>query len=378
LGRRRLFYDASQEGPATHALVIGVGGYDHLRGGASTRKLQRATRFGNLGQLTSPPRSAVAFARFLTSRPHDWLAPLSTVDLLISTGPGDKLERTVGRSAPATRDSIQTAFDSWWERCDTHPENVAIFYFCGHGLQATNQVLLASDFGATGNPWAQAFDLNKTRQAFTANRARTQVFLIDACREVTTSNVEVPDPSAPPLREPEMRQPENCEHDLTIQATSRTKKAHGYEGDVSYFTKAVLHALAGGAAKARNGEWWVRSDLIAGNIKQLIELAGGTDPRPVAATSSATQLYRLPGAPDVRLEFGCNPAAATRAADLACWQPPAGSRQARPTRNAKPWRLCVPAGIYQLEASFPDRSFQDAIDLFSVEPPVTNESLPVQ
>ena len=211
-----LVYDEPREGPGTHALVIGVGGYDHLHGGISDRKLRRATRYGNLGQLTSPPKSACAVARFLkTSDPMDWAAPLATVDLLVSTAPSDgDPGGEGGHYQRATRDAIQAAFDDWWDRCDTHTENVAVFYFCGHGMQATNQVLLASDFGRTRNPWAQALDLNKTRQAFNANRARTQVFLIDACREVTTSNVEVPDPNAPPLYEPEMRQPENCEHDL--------------------------------------------------------------------------------------------------------------------------------------------------------------------
>jgi hypothetical protein len=372
-------YATDRDGPGTHALVIGVGGYDHLRGGVSDRKLARSTRYGNLGQLTSPPKSAWALAEFLaSSRPMNWLVPLSTIELLISAAPAD--DDPGGAGGPyerATRAAIQHAFDCWWDRCDANPDNVAIFYFCGHGLQAANQVLLASDFGATGNPWQQAFDLNKTREAFKANRARTQLFLIDACREITTSTVEVPSPNAPPLREPEARQTEYCEHDLTVQATSRTKKAYGKEGEVSYFTRAVLHAFRG-AAKKQNGSWWVRSDQIAGRIEELVKLAGGTDQRPIVTTSSPTWLYRLDEVPEVTFEFGCSPAEALRSAKLAYWRIGGGERQQRPRSNATPWKLLVPAGLYQLEATFPDRSFQDATDGISLEPPVWSERLPVR
>ena len=64
-------------------------------------------------------------------------------------------------------------------------------------------------------------------EALTANKAQTQVFLVDACREITTSNVEVPNAPAPALRSPELRQPDNCVYELSIMATSRGRKAYG-------------------------------------------------------------------------------------------------------------------------------------------------------
>jgi hypothetical protein len=375
-----LVFDEPPRGPSTHALVIGVGGYDHLRDGYGQGKLARASRYGDLGQLTSPPRSACAFARFLTtSVAEDWVAPLASVDLLISTAPEDA--DPCGGGGPyqrATREGIQIAFDEWWDRCDTNAGNVAIFYFCGHGMQATNQVLLASDFGATGNPWAQAFDFNKTRQAFMANRASIQVFFIDACREVTTSNVEVSDPNAPPLREPEARQAEYCAHDLTIQATSRTLKAYGKEREVSYFTAAVLQALKGGAAKKKGGAWRVHSDLISSRIGDLVRLAGGADQRPVITYTTPTPLLRLRNVPEVIFEFGCEPAQATAVADLAYSVLPHGARILRPDRRNGPWKLVLPAALYRLEATFADDPFLDAEDSVSVEPPITREMLRVR
>lgn len=375
-----LIYDEPRPGPAIHALVIGVGGYDHLEGGVSQKKLERASRYGNLGQLTSPPHSTWAFAEFLrTSRADEWVAPLGTVDLLISTAPGD--DDPGGTGGPydrATRDAIQVAFDAWWDRCHSDPGNVAIFYFCGHGLQATNQVLLPCDFGATGNPWAQAIDLNRTRLAFRANRAETQLFFVDACREITTSNVEVSNPNAPPLREPEIRQPEYCRYDLTIQATSRSQKAYGKPGAVSYFTQAILSAFDGGAARKQNGEWWVRSDLVASRIKEMVRLAGGSDQNPVVITSEPVSLYRLKDVPQAILKLGCFPDEATAVANLACQLLPGGPRQQRPHPEPSMWTLPLSAGFYEIEARFPDGAFLDATDVVAVEPPVTPEKLPVQ
>lgn len=375
-----LILDRQINGRAAHALVIGVGGYDHLAGGASDRRMARVTRFGNLGQLTSPPRSAWAFTQFLMeSRMDNWAAPLSTLDLLISAAPGDEdFSADSRRYELSTRRAIQGAFDRWWDRCNTDSDNVAIFYFCGHGMQATNQVLLAADFGSDGNPWMNAFDFNKTRQAFRANRARTQIFFVDACREVTTSTVEVPDPGAPALREPEQRQIEHCEHDLTIQAAARTGKAYGREREVSYFTEALLRAFDGAAAGKHHGTWWVRSDLIASRISYLVKLAGGNEQRPVTTIQAPINLYQLDCAPEVSLEFGCDPAEATWLADLAYSQLMNGPRQQRPCRGSVPWKITVPAGIYVLEAAFPDRAFRDAFMPVAVESLLNIETLSVR
>ena len=75
-------------GPRTHALVIGIGGYEHLRGGAGA-PLPNLLQYGNLGQLTSPARSALTIADALQSSMLDWQVPLGTVDLLVSTAPMD-------------------------------------------------------------------------------------------------------------------------------------------------------------------------------------------------------------------------------------------------------------------------------------------------
>jgi len=375
-----LVYEQARQGPATHALVIGVGAYDHLKGGTASRKLSPMARYGNLGQLTSPAVSACAFAQHLiTSDPASWVAPLATVDLLVAPAPGQPDPADPGGPyEKPTRDALQVAFEDWWERCDGDAGNVAVLYFCGHGLQGTNQILLASDFGrASANPWMHSIDINRTRQAFKANKAHVQIFLIDACREVTTSNVEVPTPNAPPFREPELRQTEHCRHDLTIQATSRDQKAYGPENGVSFFTAAMLEALRGGAGKKENGEWWIKSEAISARIKQMVDRAGGSAQTPVVMTSEPTRLFRLSATPTATLEVRCDPLEATEHADLAYWRLGSQDRTRRPQKAPDAWRVPIPAGFYGVSAEFAAAPYSNASDEVDVVPPFTGENLRV-
>ena len=109
----------------------------------------------------------------------------------------------------------------------------------------------------------------------------------------------------------------------------------------------------------------------------MVRLAGGTEQRPVTISSSATPLYRLDGVPKVALEIACSPAEAIGSADLACRRLTAGPRQQREHRELRAWKLDVPAGLYQLEAVFPDHSYRDTTENVSVEPPTSSERLSV-
>jgi hypothetical protein len=83
-----IFEKNDDNSPSTHALIIGVGGYRHLSGGVD-EKQQNIKNVGLLKQLTSPPRSAVAFAEWIMKAADRLRAPLGTVDLLVSPAPDD-------------------------------------------------------------------------------------------------------------------------------------------------------------------------------------------------------------------------------------------------------------------------------------------------
>jgi hypothetical protein len=94
------------QGPATHAIIIGVGRYPHLGNGDGPL----TPNHDGMGQLTSPPHSARAVARWLIRSLHDPAKPLADVALLVSEDkPKPFLNTRTGVSVPvptATIDEI--------------------------------------------------------------------------------------------------------------------------------------------------------------------------------------------------------------------------------------------------------------------------------
>ncbi|MEU4237726.1 caspase family protein [Actinoplanes sp. NPDC026619] len=368
--------DGDPAGPALHALIIGVGAYPHLKDGSGT-PLPDLGRFGAPGQLTSPPRSALAWTDALIAARDEWLAPLGTVDLLVSSPPkpaddgGDDHE-------PATRDAIQSAFGRWWKRCDRHADNIALFVFCGHGLQAESQVLLAADFGHDEHsPWMKAFDFDRTRLAFMANHARTQLFVVDACREVTLANLETPVPYAPPLREPGKRDPLRCEFDFTARATSRKRSAYGKPNEPSYFTKALLRGLDGGAASRIRREWLVTTGDLAGHLDALMAMVDApVGQQPQVTTTRSARIRRTP-APLAHLRVDCKPSRATGQADFS-WHHDSLPARSRPVRSGEAWTVPdIPVGASTVAASFPELDYHDVKQKFIVFPPIYEDYVEV-
>ena len=97
--------------PATHAFVIGVGHYPHLVGGGAALFPGHM----KMGQLSSPPASARAFASWLSEHHNNPDRPLGSVALLVSDSAQNTFTnpRTKGTTAPvaATIRNIELAFD---------------------------------------------------------------------------------------------------------------------------------------------------------------------------------------------------------------------------------------------------------------------------
>src|SRR5579864_3225933 len=146
----------------THALVIGVGDYPHLPGGSQAQIAPARQSYG-LQSLDSPAWSAVEFAAWLTAHLQNRRAPLGTVDLLVSAPPGAPAQLQ-GFDVP-TMAGITTAFNAWEARCHKRADNVAVFYFCGHGFQREVMMLLPADFGnpAVGVVWNNIIDFTSTQ-----------------------------------------------------------------------------------------------------------------------------------------------------------------------------------------------------------------------
>lgn len=379
----RLFFNSHKPGSGLHALIIGVGGYAHLKDGTGTQ-IDDPLRYGDLGQLTSPPRSALAFANWLQKSKHDhWKAPLATIDVLISSAPSDPDPGGSGVTfKDATIDGIQIAFDAWRKRCGSDADNVAVFYFCGHGLQSEEQILLASDFGRYSNNFKGAFAFDSTRQGFLQCPPKTQCFFIDACREVTVGVVEnLGGATAEPLIIPQAYESRRCEHDLTLQSSAPFESAFAPPDDVSYFTAALMDALKGGAASTDEyGDWVVRTDGVASSIDELQRAASGRlRPTEKGLGLTPTVLYRLDEAPDVKLILECDPRIAHAKARLSYQPtpPPPGERVERMPPDSMIWSKTVKAGYYNIEAAFDDATFGNVSRTVLVIPPSSPQKLRV-
>ena len=183
--------------PRTHAIVIGVGDYVHLPEIAFDSTNIKNT-FG-LTKLSSPPISAINFAHWLMGSKHvdgvekSWglqnqNAPLGTVELL-TTAPQFETRTCSLTIEQPNISNIESAFHRWFQRGNTNKNNVALFYFCGHGVQKSDKdhLLLASDFGNSLNPWQDSFNFTKTYQGMVECQASVQCFFIDACRDESSS-----------------------------------------------------------------------------------------------------------------------------------------------------------------------------------------------
>ncbi len=367
--------------PQTHVFIIGVGGYKFLAGGTE-EKPQAFNQIGILKQLTSPPKSAIEFKNaILEIDNHAGIhlqQPLGSIELLLSPAPLDPNPGNPGDVfEPATIDNIRNAYVEWKTRCDTHVDNVAIFFYCGHGVEKMDHYLLAEDFGENpGNPWLGSFTFDKTRRAFHKCKAKTQCFFVDACREVTGTmlNFDLPDI---PLDIPNFHT-SDCQHDLTIKSSAHNETALGPANKPSYFTQALLKAFRGYAANKHEGNWLVKTADVAGRIHDILGMVKpGQEQRQRFINNLGTpiEIIKHDTPPIIHLSITCNPEEAVAKAAFSCKNLNNDTTETREILNPEPWMLNLQAGVYELSAKFENNGFNDCIEFVPVEPPMTEKSL---
>jgi Caspase domain len=375
-----LVYNRRRRGPQTHILVIGVGGYRHLIGGP--RPMRDPLAYGGLEQLSSPPVSAVAMRdRLLATEPDAWRAPLGSVDLLISPHPEDPwpAEQGVTFTEP-TAGNIKQAFDRWMTRSDSDSGNVAVLYFCGHGLQGDEQYVLASDFGANEHrAWENAIAIDSTIKGLWHCKARTQCVFVDACRQGTIATQASPRIDAPALRNFSSAEPVRVEYPLVLKAVDEGLRAFGRPREASYFTQALLKSVLGGAAEEEDGtgDWVVTTGSLAFKFDKVLAIVAPhlTPPRPDPGRS--VELYRPPKPPSVDLTVGCEPPDALETARLVCrHQRKQFARERAPLKER--WTLEVEAGYYEVEAQFEGGPYRPGKELLLADPPRRSRDVNVQ
>lgn len=367
--------------PQTHIIIIGVGNYPYLKGG-NYPKRQEVIGLQDLGQLTSPPESAMALYKLFIELDQQGflLEPLGSIELLISAWSGFAFPPEISCEL-ATKHNIEAAYDRWWQRCNTHRENTAIFFFCGHGLEKGDQYLLAQDFGENPrNPWGEAFAFDVTRSAFHRCRAQTQLFFVDACRQVTAGMLEA-DLSRVPGLDTSTFIGTECIHNLTIKAAALNRSAYGEMDQPSYFTKALIKGLNGQAATTNeNDDWVIETGNLALLMKDLIRNEKedqGNPQRCPFAIGESREIIRLGSIPEVMLQVSCNPDEALGFADLYCVEPISQTKQQRGPAQT-PWELPLKAGIYELQANFAGMQYTNSRKMTTVTPPFKKEKIKCQ
>lgn len=378
--------------PQTHALIIGVGEYPYVSTGSTPRLAAPA-----LNQLPFARNSALAVARWLAERYDCPAAPLQSIELLLSpagnvtlTGPGGN--QFVSQATMATFDEISAAYNAWFDRCNLNDDNRAIFYFCGHGLESIDQLLLPADFGCVpGNLWAKVVNFSKTRRSLEQCRAMARCCIVDACREWPTSALGVPIDvnSSPGLRTvaippPMLNGPRAMP---VINATMAGRQAWNDPGtNLAKLSASLLQALdGGGAQRDTNGNYRITTDSLGRGVKGVFEFdygdAGlGAQMVDISGNfSTNVSLHNLPPAvrPDVRVRVQCDPLNFTPQAEIVLKN--LLSQQdysAAPLANGSCQVCRAHAGFYQLTARVNGAAvMMGKLVMEPVEPPVYEATL---
>lgn len=178
--------------PGTHVLVLGVSAYRHFAAGSAPSQRGKAFR---MRQLSAAARSASEFAGWMRTRYRNPAAPLASLRVLLSPSDGEQIEPGIAALLPAdpaqsaaTVANVKAELLAFRAACASHPDNVAIVYAAGHGVQLSKNgaIVLLHDCGDDGHltELEGAIDMAGVHAGFNhPDTAQTQFWFIDACRQ---------------------------------------------------------------------------------------------------------------------------------------------------------------------------------------------------
>lgn len=350
--------------PGTHVLLVGVGKYPHLKDGSGA-PFQHAM---GMGQLSSPPESVRQMARWFLDPAggfHNPEHPLRSLQVLCSANARVSVPDPAGEEKAvdaARKTTVTQAIKDWMARASRNGQNMAVFYFCGHGLafgEAENALLL-EDFGGDGdNPMADAIAFDDMRMGIMRRcAAKYQVHLIDACRTPPTKQFDkdygdraTGDPVVVAGLSLELRE----KIAPVYFATGLASAAYGVPGQASLFTQGLLQSMRGPASRDKDDWWEVQVSALAEGINKCVaSMAFQTQPQYCQPrdTGQEVTLHRLRAAPEVVVKVFTRDEALLAQAVLAHVHETMNTRAERPPQ-ATPWWVSLASGPYRFEAVAP-------------------------
>jgi hypothetical protein len=181
-----------------HALIIAVSDYTHLPG--DDDPAQGGGRFG-MKKLKTPAFGAFRFLEWLKQADEQGrlVKPLASHEIILA--PSAQEAAIAGLAAcadDASTENVVFRLREWRKRVAASPDNLAIFYFSGHGIQRNKEdaVLLLRDFAKSEAAMLENtisfYDVfngmapSKDPEADIdfSNMGQTQIYFVDACRNL--------------------------------------------------------------------------------------------------------------------------------------------------------------------------------------------------
>ena len=373
--------DDGKADPGTHVLLIGVGSYPFLKGGTPGQTF--ALNMG-MDQLSSPPVSVQALARWFTEKRlvvksgHKVLLevdgfnnsdrPLRSLEVLCSDATPFSLNDSTGAAIEVERariPAVTQAVTNWSDRAGRNAENLAVFYFCGHGLafgEAQNSLLL-EDFGGNKlKPMGDAIAFDQMRMGLMRHcAARYQCHLIDACRAPPSKaflEMFGDESTGDPIVTAGVSRQLRDKTAPVYFATGLASAAYGLTDQPSLFTQGLLLAMRGAASRDRDDHWEVQVPALAEGINKCVaSLAFQAQlqycqPRD---TGPELTLHLLQAEPEAVVKILMRDQALLAKTVLAHVQEPSGEmrsdvRTVRDIPMATPWWVRLAPGQYRFEA----------------------------
>lgn len=370
--------------PQTHVFIVGIGTYHYLPGGNHHRHNYVGP---DLDQLTSPPVSARAFADWFLSEFNNPTNALGIVELLLS----ESQSQPQSYKSPKNKDfnieiaeinNIKAAFDRWVMRCNENPDNIAIFYFCGHGVMIQgDHILLAADcYQSPVRLYENAINFDKTYLGMASCRAKVQCFFIDSCRQQLIGQLQPQDAGAAVLITPRLDL-QNKRDAPILNASIINASAYGLPNQVSRFTKALLQGFNGLGSIPNGSRWIVTTIDLASAVNKIITrlniIDGGLPQQSTIAGDSwgISPIHVLKSPPKIPVVIELDPSQTMQEVDISLnslMDPTIqyfhSSRS--PTANCLEL-LEVIAGAYRLVGDFPSGFYKQLNESLLAMPPIS-------
>jgi len=395
-----LWIDRRQEvtGPGLHALIIGVSDYAFLPG--PNQFPQRGIVTLGLTKVNIPATSAFRVARWLRDNYWHPTTKVKTIRLLLSASPDElqqpdfpDLSAVSAKQPRANTTEVWEALQGWQSDCAGHPDDMAMLYVAGHGIQwgsKDDAIVLLEDFSKDQLFLNQAIDIGRTLKGMSGDTMpQTQIYFVDACR-ITPDDYRKYEDAGTPLRLRSTFTGEDLRSAPIYYAACPQTAAKGHRGKGTYFAEALIDCLNLYARQGPNQNstlptvrnyWHVsiasllttlqdRITEIARSDKEKQDVMMGGIVRPAVFCASESP-------PDVTVVVDVNPDSAAQVAFAELWS---SNRSTRIKERSPCWPRFlklenVPVGLYLLELTADAPYKSPSVIAVHAQPPQWNEPI---